>query len=97
MEKVKDAGLASHVKVPIMPDLVLYQQSLNKDNDPVSPFLREQDLPHSMAVIQEENPKVIHSPFHDEVYKRIEEKAKNKEQSPLKYSYNLDSLKTMRQ
>lgn len=47
-------------------------------------------------IIKEYPPKVIHSPEHDEIYRLIEERAKNKEDYPMKYSYNMDSLQTIR-
>jgi hypothetical protein len=48
-------------------------------------------------VIVEENPKVTHSPTHDHMYRVLDERQKSMEKTPLKYSYNLDALKTLRQ
>ncbi len=59
-----------------------------KDKDPTSPFMKERDV--SPMIIREEIPRVTHSPTHDLMYKEIEDRAKNRQKSPLRYIYNID-------
>jgi hypothetical protein len=65
-----------------------------KDGDTTSPFKQERDI--EPMIIREENPRVTHSPLHDLMYKQIEERARNRDISPSKYSYSVDQVRTLR-
>lgn len=64
-----------------------------KQRDPTSPFLEENLV--QQIVIEDRNPKVIHSDLHKEIYKQMEQR--NKEKSPLKYTQNVDEIQRLRQ
>jgi hypothetical protein len=68
---------------------------MQKLHDPTSPFLVEQEIPP--IVVIEENPRVTHSPTHAQMYQVLEERQRSREKTPLKYSYNMDALRSIRQ
>lgn len=62
-----------------------------RDKEVKSPFLNEKYI--DPIIIKDPLYKVTHSPVYDIIYEQMEERLKNREDSRMRYSYNLESLK----
>lgn len=85
--------MASYVKIPVLPSLVIHENELGQEKNPISPFLEERRVP--AILINEENPRVTPSPKPRHIYREMEERSKNRGTSPMRYSYNVDQIKTL--
>jgi hypothetical protein len=46
-------------------------------------------------VVTEENPRVIHSPSHKQMYTDVDDRHNQRTESPSRYSYTVDALKAL--
>ncbi len=69
---------------------------MKSQRDMMSPFLQKRDIPP--IYITEENPRITNSPIYENMYRQQEQmKNEQKDISPLRYSNNIDNLRSLRQ